>query len=100
MQSDTNQREENYVQTNEEQSNLQAVQHALNEASNDVVKLAGALADNIRWTIVGHGPVARIFDGMSDLFENGEKALFQRISGHLKVTSRRVWANGDKVFVT
>ncbi|MBE7158722.1 MAG: nuclear transport factor 2 family protein [Rhodospirillales bacterium] len=85
--------------TNEEQRNLHAVQQALNEAADDFAKLAGVFADNIQWTIVGHGPVARTFDGMRDLLENGENALFQRISGHLKVTSKGVWANEDKVFV-
>lgn len=85
--------------SNEEQRNLDAVQQALSEAANDFAKLAEVFADNIRWTIVGHGPVARTFHGMSDLLENGENALFQRISGHLKVTSKGVWADGDKVFV-
>ena len=85
--------------TNEEQRNLNAVQHALEEAAADFSKLSGVFADDIRWTIVGHGTVARTFHGMNDLLDNGENALFQRISGHLKVSSKGVWADGDKVFV-
>ena len=85
--------------SNEEQLNLNAVQHALKEASTDFAKLAEVFADDIQWTIVGHGSVARTFSGMKDLLDNGETALFQRISGHLKVTSKGVWADGDKVFV-
>ena len=85
--------------TNEEQLNLDAVQLALKAASTDFANLAQVFSDDIRWTITGYGPVARTFNGMKDLLDNGETALFQRISGHLKVTSRGVWADGDKVFV-
>jgi hypothetical protein len=85
--------------SNEEQLNLNAVQHALQEATTDFAKLAGVFAHDINWTIVGHGPVARTFHGMQDLLDNGETALFERISGHLKVTTNGLWADGDKVFV-
>ena len=85
--------------SDEEQLNLNAVTHALKDAAEDFANLAGVFADDIKWTIVGHGYVARTFNGMKDLLDNGETALFQRISGHLKVTSKGVWADGDKVFV-
>ena len=85
--------------SSEEQLNLTAVQHTIKEAATDFSKLSGVFADDIRWTIVGHGPVARTFNGIKDLLYNGETALFQRIDGHLKVTSKGVWADGDKVFV-
>lgn len=85
--------------SDEERRNLDAVQSALNEASSDFAKLSGVFSDDIQWTIVGHGPVARTFHGMNDLLENGENALFQRISGHLKVSGKGVWADGNKVFL-
>lgn len=83
--------------TSEEQTNRTAVQQALEKG--DFSKLSEIFVDDIQWTITGHGSVARTFDGMRDLVDNGEKALLDRISGSLTVSSKGVWADGDKVFL-
>ena len=67
--------------TKEEQANLDAVEHALREAADDFRKLSQVFAEDIQWTIVVYGPVARTFNGIKDLLDNGETAL----------ASRRVW---------
>jgi ketosteroid isomerase-like protein len=83
----------------QEETNLKIVKAALEEASSDFAKLADAFSEDIEWTIVGHGPVARTFHGMKDLLDNGETALFERIAGTLSVRTNGLWADGDKVFV-
>lgn len=83
----------------QEQSNLQIVQNALAEASQDFTKFFDKIfADDAEWTIAGHGPVARTYSGMKDLFDNAEADLFQRFAEPLAITTRGVWADGDKVF--
>ncbi|AHE55268.1 nuclear transport factor 2 family protein [Sphingomonas sanxanigenens] len=85
--------------TPEEQANLQTVTGALDQASADFPKFFEAIfAPDVEWTIAGNGPVARTYHGMKDLFDNAEDALFARFAEPLAITTRGVWADGDKVF--
>lgn len=83
----------------QEQANLDLVNRALTDAADDFTKFFEAIfAEDAEWTIAGHGPVARTYNGMEDLFTNAEAALFARFAKPLAITPRGVWADGDKVF--
>lgn len=85
--------------TEQEQANLTTITKALEAAANDFTKFfETTFASDAEWTIAGHGPVARTYDGMEDLFSNAEEALFARFAEPLSITTRGVWADGDKVF--
>lgn len=83
----------------QETANLTVVQEALAAATSDFTKFFEAIfATDVEWTIAGHGPVARTYNGLEDLFTNAEAALFSRFAEPLRITLRGVWADGDKVF--
>jgi uncharacterized protein len=83
----------------EEQTNVQLVKDALAAATTDFGKFGEAIfSDNVAWTITGYGLVARTFHGMKDLIDNAEQALFDRWESMAAVTTKGVWADGDKVF--
>jgi uncharacterized protein len=83
----------------QEQANLRTVQDALHAASGDFPKFfAATFAADVEWAIAGHGPVARLYHGLADLFANAEEALFSRLAEPLAITVQGVWADGDKVF--
>ncbi|KFC62008.1 Ketosteroid isomerase-related protein [Devosia sp. LC5] len=83
----------------QEEANLRVVTEALTDASHDFPKFFEAIfASDAEWTIAGHGPVARTYHGMKDLFDNAEEALFARFAEPLRITTRGVWADGDEVF--
>lgn len=83
----------------QESENLKVVNEALADAASDFTRFFdGVFAHDVEWTIAGHGPVARTYHGMTDLFENAENALFQRFAEPLAITVKGVWADGDKVF--
>lgn len=85
--------------TEQESANLDAVRAALKAAENDFTKLGESLfTDDVKWTITGQGPVARTFYGIRDLIDNAEQALFDRWAKPAAVTTKGVWADGDKVF--
>ncbi|GAA1051315.1 nuclear transport factor 2 family protein [Arthrobacter russicus] len=83
----------------QEQENLDAVRKALDGAATDFGKLSEVFAEDIEWTITGHGPVARTFHGIASLIDDAEQDLFDRISGTLRVAQKGTWADGNKVFV-
>lgn len=83
----------------QEQANLQTVQAALADAAQDFTRFfEKVFAQDVEWTIAGHGPVARTYNGMKDLFDNAEADLFKRFAEPLAISTRGVWADGDKVF--
>jgi len=83
----------------QEKANLNTVNAGLAAAAEDFTKFFEMIfAHDAEWTIAGHGPVARTYQGMEDLFTNAEEALFSRFAAPLKITPRGVWADGDKVF--
>ncbi|MDQ1081605.1 nuclear transport factor 2 family protein [Pseudoroseomonas cervicalis] len=83
----------------QEQANLQIVKAALAQAAQDFpIFFQSIFAEDVEWSIAGHGPVARTYSGMKDLFENAEDALFRRLAEPLRITTRGVWADGDEVF--
>lgn len=85
--------------SDEEQTNVQLVKDALAAASADFGEFGEAIfSDQVEWTITGYGLVARTFYGMKDLIDNAEQALFDRWDGTAAVTTKGVWADGDKVF--
>ncbi|MDQ0996328.1 ketosteroid isomerase-like protein [Phyllobacterium ifriqiyense] len=83
----------------QEKTNLTTVKDALAASADDFTKFFEAIfAPNAEWTIAGHGPVARTYHGMEDLFTNAEEALFSRFAEPLRITTRGVWADGERVF--
>lgn len=83
----------------QEQSNLDIVQSALAAASQNFAKFFDEIfLHDVEWIIAGHGPVARTYFGMQDLFDNAESELFKRFAEPLSINTRGVWADGDKVF--
>lgn len=86
--------------TDEENANRTVVEDALKVAATDFSKLGeNIFSPDVEWTITGHGPVARTFHGMKDLIDNAEQELFDRWAKPAAVTTKGVWADGDKVFV-
>jgi uncharacterized protein len=85
--------------TTQEQANLDAVRAALDDAAQDFTRFfASMFIEDVEWTIAGHGPVARTYAGMKDLFDNAEDALFKRFAEPLSIKVRGTWADGDQVF--
>jgi uncharacterized protein len=85
--------------TPQEEANLRLVTQALESASHDFTKFFEAIfAPDVEWAIAGHGPVARTYQGMKDLFDNAEAALFARFAEPLAIKTRGVWADGTEVF--
>ncbi|MFD1702855.1 nuclear transport factor 2 family protein [Methylopila henanensis] len=85
--------------SDQENANRRLVTEALKDASQDFTRFFETIfAPDVEWTIAGHGPVARTYHGLKDLFDNAEEALFARFAEPLKITTRGVWADGDKVF--
>lgn len=83
----------------QEKTNLTTVKDALAASADDFTKFFEAIfAPNAEWTIAGHGPVARTYHGMEDLFTDAEEALFSRFAEPLRITTRGVWADGERVF--
>ncbi|MFD1034792.1 nuclear transport factor 2 family protein [Sphingomonas hankookensis] len=83
----------------QEETNLRIINDALNDAAQDLTRFFDAVfASDAEWTIAGHGPVARTYHGMADLFDNAEKALFARFAEPLAIVTRGIWADGDNVF--
>jgi ketosteroid isomerase-like protein len=81
-----------------EQDNHRIVTEALASASDDFSKFFDAIfAENVVWTLAGHGPVAGTYHGLKELFEKAENALFSRFAAPLKPMTCGVWADGDTV---
>lgn len=81
-----------------EQNNHRIVTEALADASDDFSKFFGAIfAEDVVWTLAGHGPVAGTYHGLKELFDKAENALFSRFAAPLKPTTCGVWADGDTV---
>lgn len=82
-----------------ERQNHRTVTEGLREAAGDFPKFFEAVfAEDADWTIAGHGPVARTYHGLQDLFDNAEEALFSRFAEPLAIVTKGVWADGDHVF--
>lgn len=83
----------------QEAENLRVVTEALEAAAEDFPKFFEATFDpDAEWTIAGHGPVARTYHGLKDLFDSAEAPLFSRFAEPLAITAVGVWADGDQVF--
>lgn len=83
----------------QEQSNLKVVNDALELASNNFEEFFEIMFEqDVTWTIAGHGPVARTYEGLQDVYANAEEALFKRLAEPLKIEVIGVWADGDEVF--
>lgn len=83
----------------QEERNKNIVENTLKESAGDFTLFFKKLfTDDVEWTISGHGPVAGTYNGMTELFEKAEKALFDRFAEPLKVKTLGVWADGDQVF--
>jgi len=83
----------------QEEANLLAVREGLENASKDFTKFfESTFAPDVKWTIAGHGPVARTYNGLKDLFDNAEEALFARFAEPLAISTEGLWADGDEVF--
>lgn len=84
----------------QEQENLDIIAHALEAAANDFAEFFKLVfASGVEWTIAGHGPVARIYSGLEDVYVNAEEALFRRLAEPLKIKVIGIWADGDEVLV-
>jgi uncharacterized protein len=84
--------------TPQEEQNMQVVKDALAQSSGDFVKFFDIFADDVEWTLAGHGPIAGTYQGKQELFEKAEDQLFKRFAAPLTIKSRGVWADGDEVF--
>lgn len=82
----------------QEQQNLDLISKALDAAANDFAEFFKIVfAPDIDWTIAGHGPVARAYSGLEDVYVNAEQALFERLAEPLKIKVIGIWADGDDV---
>ncbi|HKD67243.1 MAG TPA: nuclear transport factor 2 family protein [Candidatus Binataceae bacterium] len=56
------------------------------------------VADDVRWTVIGHTPISRTYDSKRD-FRNALGAMSEHLASELRVVMRDVIADGDKVAV-
>ncbi|MDM8173140.1 nuclear transport factor 2 family protein [Olivibacter sp. 47] len=83
----------------QEQLNREIIQKALANSAHDfTLFFEQAFRQDVAWTIAGHGPVARTYHGLKDLFDNAEAELFRRFAQPLAVKTLGVWADGNEVF--
>lgn len=82
-----------------EERNKAIIEKGLEDAKNDFSLFFKTLfVEDVDWTIAGHGPVAKRYNGIKQLFEQAEEALFARFSEPLRIHVKGLWADEDKVF--
>ncbi|MCO4317725.1 nuclear transport factor 2 family protein [Phyllobacterium sp. 21LDTY02-6] len=57
------------------------------------------LSPQVKWTIMGSGPIAGVYNSRDDLVGRGAGPLVSRLAGPLKPVLHHVWASGDKVII-
>jgi uncharacterized protein len=82
----------------QEQANLDTVKSALAASQGDFATFFDIFEEDVEWTLAGHGPVAGTYNSKTDLFEKAEEQLFACFAEPLRINTRGVWADGDKVF--
>lgn len=82
-----------------ESENLAVINKALVAAADDFGEFFKLVfAADVDWTIAGHGPVARAYSGLEDVYTNAEEALFNRLAEPLKIKVVGIWADDNQVF--
>jgi uncharacterized protein (TIGR02246 family) len=56
------------------------------------------VADDVRWTVIGHTPISRTYTSKRD-FRSALSSMSEHLASDLKVTLRDVIADGDKVAI-
>lgn len=60
---------------------------------------AELLAEDVRWTIHGSGPVAGTYTGLDDFVEKAAAPLTSRLSTPIVPEVHGIWASGDTVII-
>lgn len=60
---------------------------------------AELLAPDVRWTIVGSGPVAGTYNGLKDFVERASMPLVSRLATPIVPNVHHIWATGDTVII-
>lgn len=60
---------------------------------------AELLAPDVRWTILGSGPVAGTYIGLKDFVERASRPLVSRLATPIVPKVHHIWATGDTVIV-
>ena len=68
-------------------------------AEGDSRPLIAALADDVRWTLMGSTPFSRTYEGKADVLAKLLGPLQAQIDGRLRLTAQRILAEGDTVVV-
>jgi len=68
-------------------------------ATGDSGPLVEALAEDVRWTIIGATPWSGLYSGKRAVIEELLAPLGAQLAGPIKVTAQRVVADGDTVVV-
>ncbi len=79
-------------------TNKELLRHVYTEVSRgDAAPLLAALADDVRWTIIGSTPLSGTFQGKQEVLDKLLKPLTARLTGPIVFTFDRFIAEGDHV---
>jgi ketosteroid isomerase-like protein len=79
-------------------TNKELLRHAYTEVSRgNAAPLLAALADDVRWTIIGSTPLSGTFQGKQEVVDKLLKPLTARLTGPIVFTLDRFIAEGDHV---
>ncbi|MDF2582115.1 MAG: hypothetical protein K0R33_758 [Mycobacterium sp.] len=82
-----------------ESANLATVRSGFDAWANGTGSPYDALAENVRWEIVGNSVASRIYTSKADFIDNVIAPFNARMSQRLVPTVRDVYADGDTVVV-
>lgn len=68
-------------------------------AGGDGTAFFNTLADDVRWTVIGTGPVSRTYTSRQQFLEGAVKPLSEKLAGPLQPTLLNVTAEGNNVVV-
>jgi len=89
----------NADQFEDTERNKAIVQQAFNAWENGGSVFSNLLAENIRWTIHGSGPVAGTYVGIDSFVEDASRPLISRLSTPLVPEVHAIWAVDDTVII-
>jgi uncharacterized protein len=65
----------------------------------DMQSFFDAVADDVRWTAIGHTPISGVYTSKAEYLEKCYRPLMARLNGPARCEVRRIIADGDTVVV-
>ncbi|MGV6874113.1 nuclear transport factor 2 family protein [Pseudochelatococcus sp. B33] len=82
-----------------EEHNEAIVREAFEAWSSEGGNVFGILSPDVKWTILGSGPVAGTYKGVEEFLRRASLPLVQRLATPLRPTVHHIWAAGDMVII-